>query len=373
MGKDAIFIILIFLAGFVHAKPPEVQLLFGPEFTFQTPPEGQHDYLERFFHRMRDHLVYGQLPGARFRTIGKRVFISPNGWEYELSVDLSVVEIKMKPMTVYDFTRFAADIEDAIFVSARNEQSYPALFLGGGHINIDIHDLMEHPLLLRNFIVDLHNHNELFMGIFNYDTHNALPYPLFPESHKIKFIKVIEDFDAGAYAPVAAGTFRFLKDIKKAFWEMHDPYLHMWGKYYISRTRWVAINFLNADSLPRGRLELRGVRPQQSIYTWLAQIRLLQARLNYLSRLNEPIPLKLETPVLPISDPNDALLVPPVNPQKALESFHRYLSEAGEKWEDHRDYLWPKWITDGEVEKYEKSKRFADLEKKRACEFALLP
>ena len=39
-------------------------------------------------------------------------------------------------MTVNGFKKYQTDIQDAVFVSAANNNYFPALFRGGGHINV---------------------------------------------------------------------------------------------------------------------------------------------------------------------------------------------------------------------------------------------
>jgi hypothetical protein len=65
------------------------------------------------------------------------------------------------------------------------------------------------------------------------------------------------------------------------------------------------------------------------------------------------------------------LLQPPIDPQWALRTFYEYVTESGLEWKDHTDYLWPKWITDHEVELFESTRWFKDREAKRNCESLL--
>jgi hypothetical protein len=119
---------------------------------------------------MRQHLVEGQPDGLKFKVLAlKTGFGSPKGWSVWLQQDSGgCVEAGTNPMTVSEFKFYKDDLKDAIFVSAANAGHFPMLWQGGGHINIDLKELRKNSLLYRNFIIDLLNHNELFMGIFDY-------------------------------------------------------------------------------------------------------------------------------------------------------------------------------------------------------------
>jgi hypothetical protein len=53
-----------------------------------------------------------------------------------------------------------------------------------------------------------------------------------------------------------------------------------------------------------------------------------------------------------------------------MHAFHQYVIESGERWEDHKDYLWPKWISDGHVKRYERTDAFKVLQR-QSCTRAL--
>jgi hypothetical protein len=98
------------------------------------------------------------------------------------------------------------------------------------------------------------------------------------------------------------------------------------------------------------RLEVRGVRPQKDIWTWIAQIELLEKRIQYLSQFREPVPYqpRLSKEEYVWSNDHD----PFVSPKKALWAFYDYVTESGLKFEDHVSYVWPAWHWNGNVEKF---------------------
>ena len=92
----------------------------------------------------------------------------------------------------------------------------------------------------------------------------------------------------------------------------------------------------------------------------------------YLEQFDEPIPVQVITPIRRDEVTRNNFLIPPVDPQEALEAFHQYLTEAGEEWSDHNDYLWPRWVTDGEVENFELAKGLKSEPESRSCESLIL-
>jgi hypothetical protein len=357
-----------------QARDTSLPILFGPEFTFspiRTSADrdiGGRDLIES---RQVKHLIEGQPEGAKFtRDSEGHMFRSPNGWSFTLGTDNGVVEVKMAPMTWPEYAHYASDIQDAIFTSAANEGRFPALFSGGGHISIGVDVLIqESPLLFRNLLADLINHSELFMGIFNYDTNNALPFPLAAAERRARVLESFRAFDRNE-----TDLTQLISSINSV--QMDAPQDEFRTAFNaIGRGKMHGFSLHHIKDGLNGRLELRGVRPQASIDVWVRQIRLLAKRIEFLRKKRRPIPVKV---IVPVEEPivvsaEKHLLNPPVNPQQALRAFHQYVVESGERWEDHKDYLWPKWISDGEVDRYEQSEDFKALQRKncaRALELA---
>jgi hypothetical protein len=320
------------------------------------------------YNHMREHLIVNQPEGEKFYMGAMGHFNSPEGWDFELTVDGQAVEVKMHPMTVADYKKFESNIQDAIFVSAANVGAHPALYLGGGHINIGLQELLHDPLHVRNFIVDFINHAELSMGIMNYDTNNALPHALGLPQQWQQLKDVISEFDKTPN-PETFDVYLLAHNINSIYsgsGGLDDEFHHQWG--LLCRGKYTAISFFRLYSnIPEiARIEIRSVRPQTSIDTFNHQISLFRGRLKYLKNIRQPIPLKLEVNLKnPIFPTGEHRLTPPIDPQEALRAFYRYVTESGELWKDHRSYIWPQWLSDGELEKFENSEWFK--EKARVC------
>lgn len=376
----AILMGLLILPGVSHAG---TEILFGPEFTVMHFEEFTLPAKLRVCSRMRSHLVDGQPEGAKFEYLPEHsaasaTLRSPNGWYFHHHIEGEVIEIRTRPSTVSYFRKYASDMQDAIFVSAANEGFFAAMFRGGGHINVSSEAFYQDRLLFRNFIVDMFNHNELFMGVFGYDTHNALPMQMLPAENVAKVQAVIQAFDDGVY-DVDTMHIQFSKDLYSALGASNDMFMAAWnGNFWSGRGKYHAVNpgHMNETDKEKNRLELRGVRPQVSMDMWIRQIDLLDGRIRYLQNIRTPIPLETRVPIHELNVEIHKY-DPPIDPQLALRSFYQYVKESGKNWSDHRDYLWPKWVTDGELEKFEKSLWFLKREKnllqviKSICERAL--
>jgi hypothetical protein len=366
VGKILIAALLLAALPQARARDTSLPILFGPEFTFSTSeaPTAWKDFAGslKIISRQVGHLVEGQPEGAKFERYGNSNFYSPNDWSFTTDADIGVVEVKMKPMTWPEFAHYASDIQDAIFTSAANEGYFPMLFRGGGHINIDVEPLVQEPLLFRNLLADLINHSELFMGILGYDTNNALPFPLFSRELKAGIIEAFELFDRGEIE--LTELIQSIDNLQRK--SGSDRFWTAWG-HSGPRAKMYGFSLHHIEGL-KGRLELRGVRPQASVDVWVRQIRLLAKRIEFLRRQRRPIPIKVVAPSAEAAEKH--LLTPPVNPLEAMHAFHQYVIESGERWEDHKDYLWPKWISDGHVKRYERTDAFKVLQR-QSCTRAL--
>jgi hypothetical protein len=339
---------------------------FGPEFTFYRAGADWQDLASH----VEKHLVDGQPRGEVFQRMGN-TFNSPHGWNFTVEQDGShIVEVTMGPMVVADYERFSSDIQDAIFVSAQKVDMWPALFRGGGHINMDFDYFRERPILLRNFLVDQVNHSELSMGIMNYDTNNAAP--IANAGLLEQFKNAIQTFDSEITQTPVKGCLSALDSLVLTLYTSFHRTVSdfpSWGHSIVCKFSSVSFASTHLED-SEARIEIRAVRPQTSIDTWIRQIKLFRDRLRYLDRTfgNQLIPINIRVPIL-LTSLSERLLVPPVNPQDALREFYIFVQESGHSWSDHRDYLWPAWTfrqegqSTSELERFESSPWFEAQER----------
>ena len=211
-------------------------------------------------------------------------------------------------------------------------------------------------MLARNFIVDFWNHSELSMGALNYDTNNALPLALYQPETLERIRGILASCDGGAYGDGPEEVARFLAHINEALIE---------GNGRINGARRGKHHDLNFSA---NRVEIRSVRPQASVDIWLNQIELIESRiLRHLKPMTAPLPLKfLVPPNFPLKideyGPSDEF-VPPVRPARAIKAFHRYVTETGLDWRNHRGYIWPGWQEDLKVFECESGQESGEIKK----------
>ncbi len=362
-----------------------VEPLFGPEFTLSHPDildASRKHYAEEvpvsarraeFYGNSKLHQFWGQyMVLLRQKLIHRRPLsdqytnferevnqeirqaFKSSAWPlFFVGVDPGVLEITTRPGTAAQFSQYADEFQDAIFETAKDADLGAFAFLGGGHINMGLQGFRKNRLLLRNFLVDFLNHNELFMGVFGYDTNNALSPLLLPEEQS-NFIRM-----ALSSTNLIAASQSF-EDIIENYdtaltYNERDPLLELWRRDAHTDLRQRALAFIirhDPDHPENDRLEIRAVRPQASMDVFVRQIRLLQGRLNFLAKHENAIPVHIQVPLQQGRTLKDLQFNPPVDPQEALRAFHQYVIESGERWEDHQDYLWPEWISSGALDAF---------------------
>lgn len=372
-----------------------VELKFGPEFTLSNA-EIMHDqpvnrmeeglpqlrieffknptlkkYYETLLEILKQKLVLERSPDQAFEisrqfvdTEERVVLRSPNGWQAMLGLDPGVFEWTMAPMTHAEYKKHAAEIQYVLFDLPKEVGLEPLLFAGGGHINIGAGAFSDNRGLLVRFIRDFLNHAELSLGVWNYDTNNSLNYWLVPNqienlrrelqmidrpesylSHR-DFAKLLSQILSAPYGDEYLYHFRPPTYVYKSIRN------NSWALAFKSDSRQYPDN-----DLASWRLEIRSVRPQASFDVFLRQTELLQGRVNFLEKnslgmnLHNSLAIQYDRPF------NDRLFNPPVDPQAAIGSFHQYVTESGLAWKDHQNYLWPMWITGGEVAKFNQTQQ----------------
>jgi hypothetical protein len=376
---------VLLLPDFAQASALRVEAKFGPEWTFSIfipdeefePEQELRDIYASLIHRRRG--AY-KIEGDVFH--GRTFLQAPRGgWRVRISTDPGVYEVQTSPMTVRSFIKYQKTFQRDIFDNIKKIYgATPLLFVGGGHINIGLKEFAHNPPLLRNFIIDFYNHNELALGIFGYDTNNALPFCMMPKKYRESVLKELNWFakEAKFYGNRPDEIFNLMDELFRNLAEeqgtVNDAFYRSWNFVHSSyetnlhstREKFVDLNFQSAEymvhQLDSARLEFRAIRPQASADVYRRQIQLLQARLDFLTKQNRDIIYK---PLVKLQRINVVKhkLTPPVDPQEALRSFYIYVTETGEKWKNHRDYIWPLWITGGELQKFENSAWFREQER----------
>jgi hypothetical protein len=188
---------------------------------------------------------------------------------------------------------------------------------------------------------------------------------------------IIERGDRGEFGDGSQAIDKLLGLLTAATRNYMDPYYKYCFPSLSVRGKGHDLNFSDANAGPQSRLEIRAVRPQKNMDVWVHQIELLEGRINYLKKFTKPIRLR---PILEVKrvtsstrheEMEKLVYTPQVDVQQTLRAFWTYVHESGQRWQDHRDYLWPNWIKSGEVRNFENSKWFKRHEHMSACQALL--
>ncbi len=221
----------------------------------------------------------------------------PNGWYWEVTKDDYVMEIKAKPATIETLSEVVKRVEVDLYQQAQRMGFYIPYRIDkftGGHLSIGIKAAFNNDaILLRNFIVDFINHDEIASGILSKDYGNAKPY--LRDIHQYeKLEEIISKFDRGE---ISGNQFYLaLSELDRNFsFNIHD-----------------------------GLLEIRALRSQKKFEDFLLQTKLFKGRIEYLKTLDGPVELIKWGQAIPTS-----------NHQAMATNFAHYVRESGQELNDY--------------------------------------
>jgi hypothetical protein len=234
--------------------------------------------------------------GKRFLTLkaiklitgGKSVSyraVYEDGWWYQVSLDVSCLELQTAPMTLGYAEEQKARLQTDIFEVADELGLHADVLAGGGHIHFGAErtfgDGKEGAALLRDFMVDLYNH-PLAMEVFDNDFVNAPVLGQLPLECRRAFVDVIRQFDEGKLYADTEGELGHLSGLVSSIRtdvytrENREPPSGIPRKYQ-------AVNLEHFDDEPSTRtVEIRSMRAQRSAHEFLQIARVFQRRLTHL-------------------------------------------------------------------------------------------
>lgn len=177
--------------------------LFGPEWTF-TDSELLEDMspnrMERKQRRKLNSLLLAiqELCKNVCEVENSKVRLKSNPEIYfDIVFDNNVLEVRATPLTSETFQKHQYFFQKFLFKPAFKIGLKPHWRIGGGHIHLDVEThFRNNPLLIRNFIVDLVNHPELFLGVFGFDLLNAPPLQVLDPKFTEGFQRILNAFDS---------------------------------------------------------------------------------------------------------------------------------------------------------------------------------
>lgn len=258
-----------------------------------------------------------------------RVEVSGDVW-FKVANDPWVLEVTGSPMTAGQFKKLERSLQTLVWDTAKEAGLEPHYRIGGGHIHLDISTFFgDDAVLFRNFMVDLANNPELFLGALGFDLLNAPPLATLPKRQRAMFEKVIMEFDT---EPTS------LDELKgRIRREVYTKTLNF--GYYAhpikNPDKYQAVNLNHHETV-----EIRGLRPQPSAEYHLKLVKLFQARLAYLKTLKKPLKYEnTDYTRLVAAHTIDAMQSYSVNvePKWIEKQFRSYVEKAGLNWTDYKD------------------------------------
>ncbi|CAF1123138.1 unnamed protein product [Didymodactylos carnosus] len=193
-----------------------------------------------------------------------------------------VFEVGSSPMTSLALSKNLSTIQQILFDTAVIIGLKPHDRIGGGHIHLDKQtNFGNDSILFRNFLVDLMNRPELFLGGLALDLLNAPPLAILSKEQQEIFGEIIDEFDKSqltidALCEVINRRVYYKSYISSTASEMNSYNQHQ-SKYH-------AINLLHEQTI-----EIRGIHPQQSAQQLLCLMKLWEGRIEKLKHINKLI------------------------------------------------------------------------------------
>jgi hypothetical protein len=290
-------------ASAVASKMP-----YGPEFTFTHADMLAEEWVVnglwvrqrasnvrwRLKYETQLEALCSKTPGCKKLAIQDRGvpssrFTFRDGFWIQVTCDPLVIEVSTQPQTYEQFKARRRFLQRWIFDSAGSIGLYPHERFGDGHINGGFSTVFKNaPLRFRNYLVFFANHPELAHGIFRELGGSGPPIAALMDAQREAFREVIARFDRGEIRLAADLAHQIVEQVYTADLK-GDPNVDT-EKY-----QQLNLNSIVYEGQPwaAARVENRGFRPQRSMQHFLANLSFLEGVLGYVSRLREPLELKL--------------------------------------------------------------------------------
>lgn len=268
--------------------------------------------------------------GSLFSTDQVDVQVSEKVW-FKISRDPWVLEVTASAMDKETFSEHSELFQKLIWDAAKRIGIKPHTRVGGGHIHLEIKSFFGNDRnLLRNFLVDLANHPELFLGALGFDLLNAPPIAILFGKQKQSFEKVLAEFDKGAMS-INELMARINSEVYSE--TFYDPYPHQQH----NPEKYQAVNLLHIETL-----ELRGLNPQESAHVHNLLLQLFESRIEFLKKQKGPIAYNKKdysSLVHSFSVRKMEFHTSNIDPSIIEQKARTYIQESGLKWSDYSDLI----------------------------------
>lgn len=315
-----------------------VPSLFGPEFTFSNTDlqKGATGATKAHYEENGQKLVelkafYEKLCMTRGCKIvegrdkhGPTFKVSyGDGWYFTVAVDYAVIEVQTKASSYRDFLKHKTLLKIDLFNIMKRFGLGPHESFGGGHIHIDLAAFGNNSKLFRNFFVDFTNHHLVTYGVLGKDVNNAPPLVALKDYQRQAFIDLLAIYDENPTMSIKTFAATLDREVYKETYA-NDP---DWQKH---NTHYQALKVSRINDpfieMNQKTIEIRGIRPQKDIDTFILQMELFLARIEYLKTRTDFIEYKPEK-------------YKEATAQDAVDSFYDYVTQAGLGWEKFKVLL----------------------------------
>ncbi len=263
---------------------------------------------------------------------GRKITL-PSGFWFQITTDFWAVEVKTKPISLEEFRALKEPLQHLVWDAANQAGVKPHERLGGGHIHLDIEKFFGGDrLAFRNFIVDLVNRPELFMGAFGLNYFNAPPLSLYGRGIIDEFTQIIRNFDQNPGLKIQDLT----REINNFYSTIAHPVIDGTSE------KLQAVNLTHFDLGLLGTIELRGLCPQISALHTKLIMEIFTKRINKLKELTTPITINIPDYSNKFSaekTTNGRVYKNSISSKQILTSLENYLKDAGVQPERYHEFI----------------------------------
>jgi hypothetical protein len=210
-------------------------------------------------------------------------------WYYQVTTDHDVIELKTKPMTLATAIKLEDLINKTIFLFAKNTPTLklnPQPAKGAGHIHIDVATGFDgDPILLLNFMTDIHNLGFWPMYDVNEELQEATPLALQPETGGRAAYAALVDQVSKGFPPEAGSDGQqrsrwLIEQIRTSVYtSTRNRMVNATGKDKPSIRKYQTLCLEKISSTSLGTVEIRAMRPQPNAKLLVATLKLLHRRI----------------------------------------------------------------------------------------------
>lgn len=229
--------------------------------------------------------------------------------------DFGVLEVTNRQFPLEEYNEWLEEyIQDHLLYPLKKAGFRDGFFFMGDHISLGLHEGFGTAsgldlLRVRNFIVDFINHSELYFGAFLYDPITGNGPVLESAAQRAWFADELNSLDE----KLMAGNLN------------ESDFSEFWNRLFQGKNYALRLH----RGMYTGRIEIRSMRVRKRAAALRLVLELLQARVDVLARVQEPIPFLNVGPIQSFG--------------QGVAQFHQYVVGSGLDWNRYRQILPQVW------------------------------